>query len=208
MRRMRAPFTTAITISVGLIVLLAYFLPFPLLQNLRVLLLGWGVSLAGIAALVGILNLLSVHWKKARSKENRDLFSLVLLLGFIITFAAGMWLTPANPLFQHVIISIQAPVETSLMAVLAVTLAYASLRLLQRRKGWMGIVFIISALVFLLFIGGFLPVFQQIPFVGNFASFLNRLPTAGARGILLGVALGSLTTGLRVLLGVDRPYSG
>ena len=30
----------------------------------------------------------------------------------------------------------------------------------------------------------------------------------GARGILIGVALGTLTTGLRVLFGVDRPYGG
>jgi hypothetical protein len=39
-------------------------------------------------------------------------------------------------------------------------------------------------------------------------SALNSLPVAGARGILLGVALGSLTTGLRILIGADRPYSG
>ena len=39
-------------------------------------------------------------------------------------------------------------------------------------------------------------------------AFLQRLPVAGARGILLGIALGSLTTGLRVLLAADRPYSG
>jgi len=31
--------------------------------------------------------------------------------------------------------------------------------------------------------------------------------TAGARGIILGVALGTVATGLRVLLGIDRPYS-
>ena len=34
------------------------------------------------------------------------------------------------------------------------------------------------------------------------------LPVAGARGILLGIALGSLTAGLRILMGADRPYSG
>jgi hypothetical protein len=28
------------------------------------------------------------------------------------------------------------------------------------------------------------------------------------RGILIGVALGALTTGLRVLFGADRPYGG
>jgi hypothetical protein len=31
---------------------------------------------------------------------------------------------------------------------------------------------------------------------------------AGARGILLGVALGTLTTGLRILFGTDLPYKG
>jgi hypothetical protein len=30
--------------------------------------------------------------------------------------------------------------------------------------------------------------------------------TAGARGLLLGVALGAIATGLRVFLGFDRPY--
>jgi hypothetical protein len=30
----------------------------------------------------------------------------------------------------------------------------------------------------------------------------------GARGILIGVALGTLMTGLRVLFAIDRPYGG
>jgi len=31
---------------------------------------------------------------------------------------------------------------------------------------------------------------------------------AGIRGILMGVALGSIATGLRILMGADRPYGG
>ena len=30
---------------------------------------------------------------------------------------------------------------------------------------------------------------------------------AGTRGIILGVALGTVVTGLRLLMGIDRPYS-
>ena len=30
----------------------------------------------------------------------------------------------------------------------------------------------------------------------------------GARGLLIGIALGTLLTGLRVLFGMDRPYGG
>jgi hypothetical protein len=32
--------------------------------------------------------------------------------------------------------------------------------------------------------------------------------TGGTRGILIGVALGALTVGIRVLIGRDQPYQG
>jgi hypothetical protein len=46
--------------------------------------------------------------------------------------------------------------------------------------------------------------------LGNEASavinYLRRIPMVGARGILLGMALGGLIVGLRVLLTIDKPY--
>jgi hypothetical protein len=38
--------------------------------------------------------------------------------------------------------------------------------------------------------------------------FLNMFSGGGARGLLIGIALGTLLTGLRVLFGADRPYGG
>ena len=43
---MKSPVATAIAIAVGLIVLLGFFVPIPLLENVRSLLLGWAVTLA------------------------------------------------------------------------------------------------------------------------------------------------------------------
>jgi hypothetical protein len=205
---MRAPVATAIAIAVGIIVLLGYFLPLPLLQGVRVLLLGWGVILAGIATLIGILNLLGVHLRKLTAPGGKDYYSVFLILAFIITFVLGMWLTPGDTRFQHVITSIQVPVETSLLAILTVVLALASVRLLQRRKGWVAILFIISAVVFLFLNSGLSNLLGNLPLFGTLTQIAQQFPLAGARGILLGIALGSLTTGLRILLGADRPYSG
>ena len=199
---MKSPVSTAVAIAVGLIVLLGFFIPVALLQNLREVLVGWAAILAGVAGLVAILNLVSAHWRKLASAEKRDVYSLALLLAFVVTLAAGLWLTPANAGYQRVVTAIQAPVEMSLLALLAFSLAYASLRLLQRRRDLMSIIFVISAVVFLFLFSGFLPA------AGNVFGFLQRLPMAGARGILLGVAAGSVMTGLRILLGADRPYSG
>ncbi len=206
--RMRAPVSTAIAIAVGTIILLGYFVPLALLQNIRVLLLGWAVALLGVATLVGILNMVGVHWRRIRSEEKRDYYSVIFLLAFMVTLIFGLWRSPSDPTFQKAVTSIQAPVATTLMALLAVSLAYSSLRLLQKQQGVMAVIFLISALVFLVLLSGYLPLSSDVPVLNSALGFLNRLPLAGARGILLGVALGSLTTGLRILLGADRPYSG
>ena len=52
--------------------------------------------------------------------------------------------------------------------------------------------------------------FFELPYVGSHIRpfIVSVFSTSGARGILLGVALGTLLTGLRVLIGADRPYGG
>jgi hypothetical protein len=47
-----------------------------------------------------------------------------------------------------------------------------------------------------------------VPILPELKDWILDVPTlAGVRGILLGVALGALLTGIRLLLGVERPYS-
>jgi len=207
---MRAPVSTAIAISVAVILLLGSFLPVPLLQDvLQPYLLGCAVIVGGVAALIGVYNLLSVHIKKLSAPKAGNLYSLFLIIAFVITFAAGLWFSPSNANFQRVVTHIQVPVETSLLALLAISLTYTSLRLLQKRKDKMAWIFVGSTFVFLIATGGYFGgLIGDGGALNGFAVFINSLPLAGARGILLGVGLGSLTTGLRIVFGADRPYSG
>ena len=209
---MRSPVSTAIAMAVGLLVLIGYLLPIGIVGQLRTIILDWAITLAGIAGLVAIFNLAAVHWRKIGDKRNRDYYSVFLILAFWATFLAGVaakvWGVPSQHDFQRVVTAIQMPIEASLMGVLAISLAYASFRLFQRRKGLMAVIFVISALVFLIILSGLLSFGGSVPVLGSLINLLNLLPVAGARGILLGIALGSLTTGLRILMGTDRPYSG
>jgi len=93
------------------------------------------------------------------------------------------------------------------MAILAVILAYASIRLLQRRLNLLSIVFVVSALVVLISTA---PIFGvEVPGLNEFRLWVIQVPAAaGARGILLGVGLGITATALRILLGADRPFGG
>ena len=171
--------------------------------QVRSILVGWAVVLAGVATLVGILNLFIVHIKRMTAKRNPDRYRFVLVIAFAVTLGFGRLPDPGTCDFQRVVLGIQVPVEGSLMGLVAITLTFASLRLFQRRKGVMAVVFAASALFFLLVGSGLLGMLSD-----SLLGFLQRLPIAGGRGILIGIALGSLTAGLRVLFAADRPYSG
>ena len=206
---MRAPLATGVAMVVGLFILLGYFIPYPPLQNGRALLLSWAVTLAGVALLVGVANLVGTHWRKlVGARRERDYYSLFLILAFFVTCITGIILTPSSTLFQKAVTAIQAPVETSLMAILSITLAYASLRLFQKRRDVSSFVFIISIFVFLILGSGLFSFLGSASYLGNFIGLLQQIPLAGGRGILLGIALGTITAGLRILFGSDRPYRG
>jgi len=202
------PIATVLAISAGLIVLSGYFIP--ALDLIRIEMIQWAVVAGAAAALVGIGNLFTVHFQKARRREKDSFYSLVLLVSMLGTLLIGMfsllfdrslaWLQPA-------VDAIILPVEASLMALLAVTLLYASIRLLRRRPDWMSALFLLSA-ISIIGATAILPLFLRD--IGDvILSWMSLLLAGGgSRGLLMGVALGALITGLRVIFGMDRPYGG
>jgi hypothetical protein len=201
--------SAVIAIAAGLIVLLGYFIPTDLLLNMRIILLQWAIILAAVAVIVGVFNLLGVHWSKVKNRKKGNIYSILLLVSLFTTFMLG--LVPPGPdsvSLQFVLNAIIVPSEAALMALLAITLLYASTRLLRRRIDFMTILFLSTTIVILLATAP-LP-FGKIPILSDFILpwITQVFASAGARGILIGVALGALTTGLRALFGIDRPYGG
>ena len=218
--KFRAPLSVAIAIGVGIIVLLGYFFGAnsagqpTILGILRDYFLQGAVVVAGMALLVGVFNLTSAHAKKIR-QGGGALYSLVTVLALAITLVIGTFdlvmtylsgepgLTWTRWIFEN----IQLPIETSLMAVLVVSLTYAATRLLSRRLNFMSAVF--AGFVFILLVTSIPALAAQLGPIANIRSWIMSVPAVGgARGLLLGVALGTIATGIRILVGVDRPYGG
>ena len=202
-----------IAVLSGLLVLGGYFIDFPVLQAIRTELLNWAIILAaGFAVLVGIANLFLVHLKKLRTKQKGSAYSVILIGFMLVTFMLGLvapYLSNGGKYFNGMFQVVQLPVEKSLMALLAITLTYASIRLLRVRLNVFSVIFLLTALLILLGTAP-LPLLGDTPFLSVYVRpyIAQVLAGAGARGILIGVALGTLTTGLRVLFGADRPYGG
>jgi len=194
----------AIAIAAGLIVLVSYFVP--ALAMVQYALLNWAIILAGMAALVGVFNLISVHGDKVRRREKGNIYSAVLLVCLFASFIFGLALGPDHPDIRLLVNTVIVPVETALMALLSVTLLYASIRLLRRHTDVMNVVFLLTA-VLMMVASATLPFGEITPLNDFIRPWIQQvLALGGARGILIGVALGTLTTGLRVLFGADRPY--
>lgn len=199
-------FTAAFAIASGLIVLIGYFVPLQPLMQMRLILIDWAIVIAGFAVLIGVFNLIAVQMEKIRARKIGSIYGAVLVLSLILTFGFGLLLGPDDPFMRLAVDAVIVPVESALMAILAVTLIYASIRLLRRRVDLMSVIFLVVAVLFLIAI---MPTpIGQLPGSQFLLDLTGMFSRGGARGLLLGIALGTLLTGLRVLFGIDRPYGG
>lgn len=196
-----------VAIAFGLLVLLGYFVPVDMLLEIRLALVQWAVIIAAFAVLVGVFNLFGVHWQKIRTRQKGIVYSILLIFSMFATAVLGIAGGTNSAVLNFTLGAIIIPAEATLLALLAVTLIYASARLLRRRADAMSFIFLGIAVVILL-MSAPLP-FGKIPGADVVEWFITQFfAVAGARGILIGVALGALTTGLRVLFAIDRPYGG
>jgi hypothetical protein len=207
MKTIFSVFNVLIAIAAGALVFLGYVFP-DLLGEFRTLLLHWAIILAGFALLVGILNLFQVHWNKVRTRQPNAVYSAILLVALVITLLVVSISGPVSQWSLWIYNNFQVPVEISLLAVMAIVLAYVAARLVRQRTTWYTTLFLVTVVLVLL---GTAPIYLigDVPLLSSIRAFLTDvLAVAGARGLLLGVALGTIAAGLRILMGADRPYGG
>lgn len=198
---------TIITGIAGFITLISFL---PGMGTLRVPMVGIAAIVAAVAIVMGLFHLLYVHMQRIRRGGMNAAYSIVLIAAALVTLAvliigriSGDQRFASLIIFDGVIVSTQS----ALGALVAVFLALAAFRMVQRRRSVGAVFFLVSALVVLI---------TQVPLPGDngIASFLagvrilfDAITTGGMRGLLIGVALGTLATAFRVLFFIDRPQS-
>jgi hypothetical protein len=199
----------AIAIGVSLFVLGSLFLDFALLDAIGFYFIDTAIIIAAFALFLGLINVLRVHARKIRERQPGSLYSFVLLGAMLIVLAVGLPAVPnqpsgpSQPVVRWIFEYIQAPIQASLSALLVFMIVTASYRLYRRRS----LESVVILIVVLLVLAGQVTV-GLVPILPTLRDWILDVPSmAGVRGILLGVALGALLTGIRLLLGVERPYS-
>lgn len=200
----------------GLIVLLDFAGIQPSIDLTAQLIVGWAALLAVLALLVGLLNVVGSHLGRVIYRRSDWAYSLVLLLAMLLTIVLGTIIGPTSggyTLFpaslveqpiRDVFHAVYEPLAASFLALLAFFSLSAALRALRRRTADALVIVIVAALALALTA---LPGLAALPLLGSSVSWVNEYVTlAGARGLLIGAALGAVVAGVRVLLGFDQPY--
>ena len=195
-----------VAMTAGLLVLADFFVNESRVDAIATYLVRTASVVAAFALLLGLANLAGVHGRKVRRRESGWVYSLVLLASLVVTLTLGLVTGgPASLWMKRLFDAVLFPLEATIYSLLAfffVTAVYRAFRVRSIESA----LFVFFGIIVLL---GQLPVgaiiWDRLPAVKDWVFDVPVL--AGMRGILLGVALGTLATGVRVLLGVDRPYA-
>lgn len=188
----------------GLVVLVGYLFPTPTLAYARDHIIEWGVIVAAFAFILGLLNLLRVHTRRIFRFQKGWPYSLILLLTASISWIPPVLYGVSHSTTRRLVDELMGPLGSSLAALLVFTLTLAAFRSLRIRHSAESTLFVVVVILVLL---GSTPL-VGLEWLREIRSWVTQVPAmAGMRGLLLGVALGIVITGLKVLLGSEHPHS-
>lgn len=212
---------TLIAAIAGILVLLNFSATIPEIDALARLLTGWSALLVALALVVGLLSIVGNHLVRVVRRQPDWGYSLVLLTSLTATIVVGVvvgwsfdpqtgnfglvWYpTLIERSIRDLFTTVYQPLAASFLALLAFFSLSAALRALRNRTRD---ALIIVGVAFVALVTAALPQAAEVPYLNDTVRWLNDyVAVAGARGLLIGSAIGALVAGVRVLLGFDQPF--
>jgi hypothetical protein len=214
---MKREIPLVITSVVGIAFVIQYFIPHSPFDRFEQLFSDWFFIIAACAIWLGALNLLKLSFIKIQKQKKDWPYSVIIVISWFAMAIAGLiggrdFQTPGTR-FDWLYVNVYTPLSATMFAILAFFVASASYRAFRAR----------NLQATLLLVSGFLVMMGRVlfddiifgPFVKNFtplsdiSSFIMNYPNlAGQRAIMIGIALGTVSTALRIMLGIERSYLG
>ena len=134
---------------------------------------------------------------------------ITMLITMLFGFVEGGARMDDDQIYKWIFDYILTPLSATMFALLAFYIASAAFRAFRARNLDATILLIAACIMMLATV----PVGEQIPFFGDYLlhikSWLMDVPNVSTRrAIFVGAALGTISTGLRILLGIERSHLG
>ena len=213
---MRREIPLAITFIVGVVYVIAYFIPHYPFDQFEAWFTDWFSIIAAFAIWLGALNLLKISFMKIFRKRPDWPYAVLIIFSFLLIvgygFYEGVHFRDPGTTFDWLYKWIYTPLSSTMYALLAFFVASASYRAFRARN-FEATLLLLAAFFVMLgrvpvgdIVTSWLPLKWQM---SQWANWIMNIPnTAGQRAIMIGIALGLVSTSLRIILGLERSYLG
>jgi hypothetical protein len=225
-----------LTILCGLLITWSFFSPAPASRAVNDELLAWGTVFFSVAFLLGIGNLVRISLKQISTRHPDWPYKALLLVVLFGYLAVGMLeihqvLDPipnvdatgaavlgpdgaptfdANARRDWIYERIFMPLQATMFSLLAFYIASAAFRAFRARSLESTLLLTAGAMDMI----GQVPIPPRLPGAEFIVDYSVRIQVflmayvnaAGQKAIIMGAALGTLATGLRIVLGIERSY--
>ncbi len=190
----------------GVLMFAQYFSQHPTAKAVNQAILEYWQIIFAFTLIVGVVGVFTHNVSKLKRGDGK-IYRFVTLAGIVVMpVLASIWGIKADTPFMWMFENIQAPMQSTVFALLAFFVASASYRGFRARSVPAAIL-LVSALIVLLSRSALGEHISHYFPIG--ADWVRHYPSMAARrAILIGIGLGSLTTSLRVLLGIERTWLG
>jgi hypothetical protein len=205
-----------LTALVGLLLILSFFVPHPVIADPAQILQDWAIVIVASGYVLGTANVYKVNGESAIKRQKDWAYKWVLLGSMTIVMVLGFFysggtrfLDTGSP-FKWMYDYMYSPMQSTMFSLLAFFIASAAFRAFRIRTIDASLLAIAALIVMVgrvpignLITSG-LPEAWQLPTWANW--FLEWPQNAAKRGIAIGAGLGVMATGLRIILGIERSH--
>lgn len=199
--------TSAVLLVVAVIILVDFAWESPILQRTATDLNNWAVVIGACALGLGAYSLIVRHSRMIMRRMELWPYSIVLLATMFVFVATGLTTgSITSSEYRWIYTSIIQPISSTLYGMNAFFLASASYRAFKARS-WEAAVLLIAAIFLMLKNAPIGMVISPIlPAIGK--QIWDLAGATGMRGILIGIGIGTLALGLRVIIGQEKTPLG
>ncbi|MGI6163705.1 MAG: hypothetical protein ACOYEQ_07230 [Bacillota bacterium] len=207
---MKTTLPVIIMTAIALIMILDFFVTdiaaLAWIKQSALVMRSWGIVIAAFAMALGAVNLLRRHSRTIMRREADSFFSILLMGSMIVMIVLGIGFGTTSPAYDFMFSNILSPASATMYASIAFYIVTAAYRSFSARnlEGWL---LLVTAVIVMLgkapigsVISGFFPVAS---------AWIQAVPnTAGMRAIMMGAALGVVSSAIKMFLGMDKSYLG
>jgi hypothetical protein len=227
MNFLKRRFPIIIVLLTGVLIMIAYYVPHTPFSDFWDGASKWYQIIAGFTMVLGVVSLVRNHYRKIREGKQGFGYSIAMFVIMMATVAFGVLPTEISPIFGNrsgsvfmwIFEYINTAASATVYSLLAFYIASASYRAFRVRS-LDATIMLVTALVVMVGRVPYGEIFSNyltdhigkgLAFLrlDNLTSFLLNYPTvATRRAITLGLGLATVSTSLRIILGIEKTYMG